>query len=850
MTTIRIGSRSNKPQPPPTTNLDNQEDTENEINQNPTKPSKKLRDKDADYPEDEDTQGQPSKKDREKMTSGDDGQPSVVTVVNTRRTSASDRHEDENNNNAPPPVKEKPRSRSMSTGDPKMNGHVDEDLEASLAYLKSLPKDGLKQSNLLDSLMQSYLAPRPKSAKELPPMKKTADNVAKEKPKSPSIGENQTAYEKLEELTGKRSRQTPPPNRMNDPSEFRSWVDPREHQRVKIKPKQWPPPRGPDDSGAYIVESYGQTDPYSKRLIKNIQKEKRLELEQKEKEKRSEIQTDNIKPVSKLRNTFTHKPKKPAPGVRKPETNVTGDREWIKHEKKPVEYDAPPDEPDWMNLIRNRRWRSTVKARFPCQKADVYEFERRSTTPKNWKRLAKDKTALKMLSEIVGMGAEGEELFMRLASQRQKMEEEQAEIDRRAEEELMAYEVARESMGDDVAYSLQMDAPLPSARMKQIPTRKDSDSESVGSVPSTAGSAYPFTTSQLEAAFLTNQLLKLHPEEFRKLMSLEKSRQAALRWQFSADPFDSVHEHQYLPYEIALLASEEPRVQQAMKKLLAQSDDYSTVFSSNSATPRGRRTRSEGFRTPGGGHESDYDGYESATSTTSEDVGRSRKKKRVPPPVKPRGRSVSPSMMRRKPMPSPTYLDAQGNLRVPDELQKGQRRRTLAEDLDDDRELHAHGLLSDADLQLGEELANLQQMTRDIGREVEEDLRKIELSMEDKKQRFMEEAKRNDSFEYGKQELDGIDKGEISSRRENFKDIERRSTTPSDTRADEVPKARQKVRRISSDAQLHEVFGKRREVSDAAQEQNGDDGSNVADTKQEMSELLNDINKTYGEHGE
>lgn len=73
---------------------------------------------------------------------------------------------------------------------------------------------------------------------------------------------------------------------------------------------------------------------------------------------------------------------------------------------------------------------------------------------------------------------------------------------------------------------------------------------------------YPFTTSQLEAAYLSNQLLRLHPEEFRKLISLERSRQATLRWQFSSDPFDSVHEHQDLPYEMALLASEEPRIMQ------------------------------------------------------------------------------------------------------------------------------------------------------------------------------------------------------------------------------------------------------------------------------------------------
>ena len=88
------------------------------------------------------------------------------------------------------------------------------------------------------------------------------------------------------------------------------------------------------------------------------------------------------------------------------------------------------------------------------------------------------------------------------------------------------------------------------------------DAGSVKSDDPTASSSYPFTTSQLEAAYLTNQLLRLHPEEFKKLMSLERSRQATLRWQFSSDPFDSVHEHQSLPYEIAMLASQEPRVQQ------------------------------------------------------------------------------------------------------------------------------------------------------------------------------------------------------------------------------------------------------------------------------------------------
>ena len=62
----------------------------------------------------------------------------------------------------------------------------------------------------------------------------------------------------------------------------------------------------------------------------------------------------------------------------------------------------------------------------------------------------------------------GEELFMRLASQRQRIENEQEALDKLAEQELMAYEVAREQLGEDAAYQLQMDNPLPAARMKRI----------------------------------------------------------------------------------------------------------------------------------------------------------------------------------------------------------------------------------------------------------------------------------------------------------------------------------------------------------------------------------------------
>lgn len=58
---------------------------------------------------------------------------------------------------------------------------------------------------------------------------------------------------------------------------------------------------------------------------------------------------------------------------------------------------------------------------------------------------------------------------MRLASQRQKLGEDQdQDMDQFAAQELLAYQVARESLGEDAAYSLQMDNPLPAARMKPL----------------------------------------------------------------------------------------------------------------------------------------------------------------------------------------------------------------------------------------------------------------------------------------------------------------------------------------------------------------------------------------------
>ena len=291
-------------------------------------------------------------------------------------------------------------SKNQDSSEYSSSDSLDKDLEESLKFLKNLPKDlsKINESGFLGNLMDQYLNDKYQTPEA---------TISKPRKASTDMEKLSDLEKNLKALRTKNKKQPPPPVRSKPLPISRTWEDPKEHQRQKNKEKAWPPKEPPRDTGAYVVESYGQTDPYSKKLIKDIQKQKREEQEIKESQKRAEIIKENTKPVSHLKSTFDSKPARPKLGMQRPEPHINEERSWIKHEKKAVEFDKPPDEPDWMKLIRNRRWKSTVKARFPCQEKDRTEFERRSTTPKNWKRLAKDKNALRMLSEIVGIGAEG-----------------------------------------------------------------------------------------------------------------------------------------------------------------------------------------------------------------------------------------------------------------------------------------------------------------------------------------------------------------------------------------------------------------------------------------------------------
>jgi len=102
-------------------------------------------------------------------------------------------------------------------------------------------------------------------------------------------------------------------------------------------------------------------------------------------------------------------------------------------------------------------------------------------------------------------------------------------------------------------------------------------------------------------------------------------------------------------------------------------------------------------------------------------------------------------------------IDDQGNIKKPNI--GGNNGKTFRDDYAEDLEVHAHGLLTDAELQMSEELAQLQEMTRNIRMEVDEDLRKIQESVDSRAKNFLDEAAKDASWAGQRTETDEIDKG-------------------------------------------------------------------------------------------
>ena len=433
------------------------------------------------------------------------------------------------------------------------------------------------------------------------------------------------------------------------------------HKRERV----WPPPV-PKTYDAFAVEGHGRLNPYTGQLIPDEE-----EKPEPEEEKRLEIDEGHTAPVHQLRKNWQGRKAAPALGVQRPSAAIKGEADWIKHVKPQVEYEEPPKEPPWLQLVRNRRWNSTVKARFPCKTDDIVEFERRSTTPKNWKRLLLDKKAVRTIGQITGIGAEGEELLWRLAKQRGKVEGE-TEINIPGEQDLLAYEHVKGNLEAAVAEAA---VHAMGGSEKGDDDESERSGQKEGGRRSSPGRRTSSTSSTtVSPATIRQRLLRLHPEEFKKILALDRARDAHLRWQFSTDPYDSLHEHQLQPFEIALLAGErENRLRQLLRKLLRAEDMPASVNSSGASTPVFGRQR--GRSLPGSSYTSDQES-DSGSSVSSQRKLKPKKKPPVPAPR--RGRSASPS---------------------PDNEEK---------DI-------VHGFLGPDDEQISSELKKLEEMARGMG---------------------------------------------------------------------------------------------------------------------------------------
>ena len=568
--------------------------------------------------------------------------------------------------------------------------------------------------------------------------------------------------------------------------------------------KEWPPPDERYD--AFAVEGMGRVNPYTRELEPLEDPNK---IEEEEGEKRTEIVEEHHQPVSQLKKKWQDRPQVRQLGVQRPFVEHKQEKSWIKHIKPPPQYETPPEEPDWKQLVRNRRWQSTVKARFPCKEEDIVEFERRSTTPKNWKKLLLDKKAVRTIGQITGIGPEGEELLWRLAKQRTKTNEEKEEFDIPGEADTLAYEAVKTNLEAAVTEA---------AIHAGIDLDEIEDEEESGGEESTkTGTRKHSSISSLSPQAIRKKLLRLHPEEFKKLLALDRARDAHLRWQFSTDPYDSVHEHQLLPWELALLSGEKDRrLRFLLRKLLKSDDAPSSVFSSGASTPRQGRADS----IPGQ--------YESDSEQSVGSVGSGRpSRKKKPPAVPPRrGRSASPSV----------------------------KEKTNAYE-EDEPEI-SHGFLSPEEEELAAELRKLEELTEGLGLppEVQEMLRNsavsggltdmpedsISKSVEDRLKSFLEDVQRQQGKKPLADDAD-IDKDEIASRRRRFLDQERQSSTDKD-QVPEKSKTRHKVKRIKSDAELFAVMNKRRQAASV-----DDEDETSSQTTNEIKNLLKDISRTYGE---
>ena len=136
--------------------------------------------------------------------------------------------------------------------------------------------------------------------------------------------------------------------------------------------RQWPPlPTAKDDDAE-------EQEP-RKGVVKTFE-----EVEAPEEDRG--VDEGHVESVRSLKAQWQHKEPAKQPGVNKPYVPIKKDGEWITHFRPVIDEGETPKEPQWLQMVRQRRWRSTVAARFPQDEQEKEVFEKRSTTPRKFKK--------------------------------------------------------------------------------------------------------------------------------------------------------------------------------------------------------------------------------------------------------------------------------------------------------------------------------------------------------------------------------------------------------------------------------------------------------------------------------
>ncbi|XP_074610420.1 uncharacterized protein LOC141864543 isoform X2 [Acropora palmata] len=98
------------------------------------------------------------------------------------------------------------------------------------------------------------------------------------------------------------------------------------------------------------------------------------------------VDSGHVDSVQTLKQQWQRKEAPKPMGVNKPFMPMKKDGEWITHFRPVIDEGEAPKEPQWLQMVRQRRWKSTIAARFPQDEQEREVFEKRSTTPRKFKK--------------------------------------------------------------------------------------------------------------------------------------------------------------------------------------------------------------------------------------------------------------------------------------------------------------------------------------------------------------------------------------------------------------------------------------------------------------------------------